>query len=562
MYSISPTEITKAGETITIKGSKLEDAYVTVGGVECDIRSSDDSEIKCKLADFVTGNYKLKLEGALGSPNFGDLGSIDVILAASKLDSTTYGTNGGASVTITGFGFSEDVIVEVIDANGQRLCEFCKKTSVTPSEIVFITPAAHDSGAAQVLVKHEWLETVIPPFDVMYVDSFGAIGDATMSELGGSESITFSNGEYDCSKHYQVDFIQRKDPCAVGQHECHHHAECIPTADGLDYTCNCLTWEDDTYTDRAGLGDGRSCFKYEIQNPESFDDINDDFCVGKSSSYTHFDANTPYLKQMFKDFIATGVTTTRGLMLKVDGVWTCAFRELDSEGNGVGAQFVGTTAAECDAFNSKDTYYVMCQRGPEPKKRGCVDKNNHKGYGYYDYMGFKSTTAAGLECDDWDNLTEDDWDGDDKIANRRWKELKLSGNTCLPINSGKGPVCYPKLTDRDGDRHQQPCGVPFCSEYGNVPLRECLISSAAPDMPTFEEDDSDQWKAFDGKCYLTSWHVSHWGETINGIDNPRRCSEHHRVGEPWNIIDAGNGKFQVRVVFFLLFRTDNLRKIR
>ena len=100
-------------------------------------------------------------------------------LTASALTPATGGLNGGSLVTITGFGFNIDTVIQVNEKNGAPICEFCRIHSIpSASELVFYSPRVLSSKTVEVIVGHEYLETANEPLEFIYTDSTPSIGQS------------------------------------------------------------------------------------------------------------------------------------------------------------------------------------------------------------------------------------------------------------------------------------------------------------------------------------------------------------------------------------------------
>ena len=98
--------------------------------------------------------------------------------------------------------------------------------------------------------------------------------------------------------------------------------------------------------------------------------------------------------------------------------------------------------------------------------------------GRYQYRGNKATSIAGLECDSWENVEND------QISPNTWwthyKDNFLSNGESYCRNawdSSLGPFCPLKMRYAHGAIVLASCGIPSCSEMRNRETRMCLIRS-------------------------------------------------------------------------------------
>ena len=463
--NISPTTISAAGTKVTIDGSKLTDLDVMIGGQTCEVVSTKSTQVKCTMPDLPSGKYDIKLQGKFGFVVM-DPTKIQVSTGVASVQPSTSGLNGGALVTVTGFGFDDDVVVSVRNVDGYLLCEFCTKLEVSSTQIVFSTPRSDLAGDASITVAHEYLTTSFGPFTLSYTDSSSTVAGGSLSNLIGGESVSIEGSFNDCGSTFvQVERVS--DPCAVGAHTCHHRAECTPTADGLSYTCSCNT---DPNDGSAGYGDGHECYWFwKRTGPDSGYDGLEGYCESaEGSKATTFEIDSVAKEEAFKQWlIATENFNQRGTFVKYYGKWACVRNEnVDDEH--VFTVF-GENSEDCAASGS-ESKRVHCERGLQGR-RNCADDafSGGRGTGKGDYYGRTGQTLSGLKCMNWeDTPVYDDY---------KHSYLSNSANWCRNTwDNPDGPFCYLEQRNHNGDFIQAPCGIPKCSELTDDNSREtCLI---------------------------------------------------------------------------------------
>ena len=184
----------------------------------------------------------------------------------------------------------------------------CFKTSVTPSEMVFVAPRAAPANVATVTIRHEYVSSTIPTMTLTYSDTGTVLSGSasTLDNLASGETIQL-DGNFDCSG-ASVEFVEAKDPCAVGAHMCHSKADCTPTDDGLDYTCECWrdadSWNADTgvYENHWGYGNGKECYKFERRGMNFYADL-EGFCESEDRQNIPYDIDSPAKEEYFKEYL-------------------------------------------------------------------------------------------------------------------------------------------------------------------------------------------------------------------------------------------------------------------
>ena len=207
----SPTEVSAAGATLTINGSKLEGLVAVIGDKDCTGMevSGNGQSATCSLPNLTTGHHVVDFKADLGGvvkPST----RIQSNLGASSIYPSTGGLNGGSLITITGYGFDQDTVVEVYSYKGERLCEFCHVVDIpSPTELIFYSPRLEGSPQdATVVVKHEYIETDISPFEFLYSDNSARVSILQNFETLDTEKSTKANN-------MQNQGLNRKSPLLV-----------------------------------------------------------------------------------------------------------------------------------------------------------------------------------------------------------------------------------------------------------------------------------------------------------------------------------------------------------
>ena len=205
----------------------------------------------CKIPDLVAGRHSIKLASDLGGIIFSPT-SIESKLSASSLSPTSGGNFGGQLITLTGFGFTEDAVIE-IKQEGNLICEFCHIHSIpTSSKLIFYSPRVTNTAPLSIQVKHEFIETSIEPLEFLLTEVDAKLTsidtDGDINSLYGGESMKVYGENLGNCEDLSLEVIKIGDPCAAGMHECHPTlAKCTPTSDMLDYTCACKPFDEWEY---------------------------------------------------------------------------------------------------------------------------------------------------------------------------------------------------------------------------------------------------------------------------------------------------------------------------
>ena len=458
--SITPTSISSAGQTLSIDGTVLGGLTVTIGGQECInvVVAGDFASATCDIPNLATGSHAVNFHATNGYVVSDDF-MVESTLTVSGISPTSGGTNGGSRVTITGFGFDHDTIVQVYTSDGEILCEFCYKDSVTASEIVFFTPTANAVGAAEVRVSHEYVSTTIAPQTFTYTSTDAVVSGSstTLTGLDGGENMVLTGSNFGTCNNVKLEVVIPKDPCADGQHYCPWNSACAPNADGTDYICSCNTPDDsfDSY------GSGLQCYNFYRDNDKfaTFAEAEAECVKGKRRV---FEVNSKNDEDLLKQLlIVIEGTKDRGVFFKWYGSETCG--RIDGTGE---FEFPG----DCDTWGSDSDSFTkrpICKFYPE---RNCYhdDLDNGK----HSYNGKWATNFAGLTCQKWSDTADGVQDTSDYDSDNNY--CRNNGDSSSGIN------CYGHV-ETDGDLPSSSCGIPKCSDlHAGIGRRQCRIKSAAP----------------------------------------------------------------------------------
>ena len=555
--SIEPTEFSSGGETITIKGRRLDQtrAKVFVGGEECAFKSADSRTFTCKMPELTAGYHHIKFSSELGEVRVETEAqtTVKVHMSASGISPTGgVGSNGGERVTVTGFGFDEDVVVTVESASGLLLCEFCKKEVVSSTEIVFITPR-NAEASAKVTVHHEFLATDIESFSLDYVETNSEVTASSPSaDIVGSTTVKI-DGTFDCSSTQSVEFYRARNPCEAGTHQCHHRAECIPSNDGLDYTCECDKPPEgqDLWTYVYGFGNGRECYHFRRREEVHYAELE-----GKceQDGYFDYEINSEAKEEWFAEYLGNVQGKVYyGSFVKHYGVWKClVLADHDTIPGKYKLDIKGDSAETCDNWGRESRDFAKrldCVYNPN-RMRNCVDKRPDEGQhkGRNSFYGWQTQTLGGAKCAKWSDIHESERyklfpDYNTQLMNRE--------NFCTNTwNSDVGPFCPLLMPGTDGKGvWWAECATPSCEEMYDITKRRnsCLISSVASkddDIKSFLysgwHEDYKNWDHDSTQCYLANHHD-------DKAENPRRCWNQQRYGYKFAIVpvEGRDGKFQV-----------------
>ena len=113
------------------------------------------------------------------------------------------------------------------------------------------------------------------------------------------ESIDLTN-QFDCAG-VSIDNVQGRDPCEGGTHQWRHRVTCTPTADDLDYTCEC---DQDVVVEGAGFkwyshDNGRKYYHYTRRDKQFYADAVG-FCEVEGY-YDYIDSNAKL--ECFKNYL-------------------------------------------------------------------------------------------------------------------------------------------------------------------------------------------------------------------------------------------------------------------
>ena len=130
------------------------------------IVNAEATEATCVLPNLPSGVHEIIFKATAGHVVRSKM-YITSTLNVNTVNPTTAGTNGGSRLTISGYGFDEDTVVSMHLTDGEIICEFCYKESISATEIVFFSPRVASVGGATITVSHEFLPTDLSELDVM-----------------------------------------------------------------------------------------------------------------------------------------------------------------------------------------------------------------------------------------------------------------------------------------------------------------------------------------------------------------------------------------------------------
>ena len=175
--------------------------------------------INCDAPELEAGEYTPSGSTSRGRIMFKSRQHFLAGLSVSSISPTSGGRFGGQLLTLSGFGFSEDTVVEFVK-DGLILCSPCVIGSVQSSEsMTVITPPVDADGNAKIFVRHEYIAAAQFVFDFTY--SSTSLGSFTLSSgslesLTGAENIELSkDAALDCSN-MMIELTLAKSPCAEG----------------------------------------------------------------------------------------------------------------------------------------------------------------------------------------------------------------------------------------------------------------------------------------------------------------------------------------------------------
>ena len=503
--SINPTSVSTADQVVTVTGSVLSGLAVTVGGLPCSgiVVAEDLNSATCTLPDLASGVHQVQFTATNGfvvTPTI----TLESSLTVSAISPNSGGTNGGSLVTLSGFGFDQDTVVQVYTADGEILCEFCYKESVTPAEIVFLTPSASNEGPAEVRVSHEYLVTNIAPLEFTFATTTASVTGASsgLTNLAGGENLVIIGSDFGTCSNIKLELVIPKDPCADGQHYCPWNAQCSPTTDGTDYTCEC-----NASTDKyEGYGSGLQCYNFNRYTTRATFEEAEQLCT--DSKQRVFNVQNKNDEIILKELLVVlEGSSTRGVFFKWYGADTCG--HLDGDGEFAFPGDCTTWGSESDEFKKR----VICKYYTS---RNCYDAEIDNGK--YSYNGKVSKSFTGMTCKHWA-----DTDGEQDDTN-----YDSDNNYCRNNNDWSAGINCFGYTTTYGDPVNSSCGIPKCNDMKNgLRQQQCKIKSMAPiQRDDIKSADTHPW---DGDCWIGSMGSDY------AVHNPRRCYDYGRNPEEFRL---------------------------
>jgi len=544
------TTVGASSNEITFSGANLDGLVVYAGDFEATVSGGGNSAT-ATFSGVQGGRYPLRFHATSGGVTVADgLDQITVEYSASGISPSSGGLNGGSLVTVTGYGFDKDSVVEMYASNGERLCEFCRiKEVVDTSTLVFYSARVTAADTAKVVVKHEYLSSDTEySFDFVYSASSGSVNSASGSTSGmvGGESISLAVSNEGSCENMAVEIVQTSDPCAVGAHECADSASCHPTADGLDYTCSCDPCEHCSDGDYWHYyGSGRDCFEF-VRRGTVADAAEAATKCESQYGESIYRVESQYDEDQLKAVFQSGAegsdgTASRGAFAMFYGEIKCFRGEIDQNGD-FGFVF---PEGDCQSWGSSSESFkkrVYCRRY---HNRNCFDNNMDNGR--YTYKGWLSQTLTGKQCSSWEPTQ---W-FDDYNYNPHYLS---KGNLCRNLWDSDNGVFCPNEEQWDWKNPErfvtESCGIPTCEELNAGAKRfACAIRpylSALPDEYLYsygEDPDYIKNDTFvrDKNCYIG-------GRNDNRLHNPHRCYYDSRFPDQWRINTVSPGVNTVELV--------------
>ena len=496
-----PATISTSGETLTLTGSNLAGLNVQVGDETClnIIVAGDGNSATCTLPALEVGKHSIHFTATNGfvvhSPLY-----VESVMTVASISPVTGGTRGGQLITVTGFGFSKDTVIQVYTDLDGILCEFCYKESVTPDTIVFYSPLSPNIGEAKVFVSHEYLQSNISPFTYTYTATNGLITGTFRSGvsnlIGGEDLVIASQTIGKCNK-MKIEIQVQSDPCAAGQHMCADTSTCTPSSDGTDYSCTCK--ESDSDYDNYGA----TCYRISRKDYSDTSEQANTRCTDDRKRLLQVN-NKNDEQELIKFLIKTEGSNQRGLFFQWYGTDTCG--RLNTAQDAI--EFPGA----CDTWGDEDKNFekrVLCKTYAY---RNCYDSEID--YGRATYNGWYSVANGGLSCNRWDEYKA--WND---IKDRT--HVKWGGAYCAnPHNSATGLLCDGYVNEA-GEESTMSCAIPKCSDLeSGVTRQQCRIRSVAP-----IDAENVSGTEYGGPCWLGSMGSN------DRVHNPRRCYDGSRKPE-------------------------------
>ena len=516
--SSSPSKIAVSGETLTLTGSNLNGLEVTIGEKAClnVVVANDGNSATCELPALEVGKHSIYFTASNGFVVHSPF-SVESVMSVSGIAPLSGGTRGGQLVTVSGFGFSDDTVIQVYTDSEGILCEFCYKESVSADQIVFYTPKAASAGNAEITVSHEYIETNIASTIYTYTETNGEITgtfrSGTTGLVGGEDFVLSSQTIGKCNK-MSIEIQIQSDPCAAGQHMCSDTSTCVPSVDGTDYSCTCN--ESDNDSDNYGA----TCYTISRKDYADTFELANSRCTDDKRRLLQVN-NKNDEQELIKYLIKMEKTNQRGVFFQWYGVDTCG--RLNT------AQDAIELPGDCDTWGEADRNFekrVLCKRY---LSRNCYD-DEIGDTGRYTYNGYFAVSNGGIPCTRWDEYKS--WNDIKDRSHVRW-----GGAYCAnPHNSQSGPLCDGFVSE-DGSESTMSCAIPKCSDLKSYATkRQCRIRSAAP-----IDSSAVSGTPYEGPCWLGSIGSN------SRVHNPRRCYEGSRKPEEFrfDVVSATDESYKL-----------------
>ena len=549
--SILPMEVSAAGETMTIKGSRLDELVVSVGGKNCEIISATANQVTCTVPDLAAGRFDVELSALYGGVRFTPT-KITSNLNAVSINPATAGVNGGQLISVAGFGFDRDTVIETRTSDGELICEFCHIFDIpTASELIFYSPRVLEAGAFKVKVKHEYLQTSIAAMDLTISDTLATVSGSSLSSnsvstVKGGETLNIQGSDFGSCDDLQVEIVRALDPCASGMHECHGTlGKCTPTADGLDYTCSCKEFDEfeefecnsDCQLYREDRN-GRECSRI-IRRGLALEADAESMCEGEHGERI-WEIDSPYLENLFKETIigleGSSGTSSRGTYVKWYGELKC-LRGVVNEDTGVFE--LEFPEGGCDTWgNTSDQFKkrVWCKRYAY---RNCFD-HSLGDRGRYTYNGRKTTTITGKQCQSWETTS---WFTEDGYGNEQYGNHE---NVCSNLWQGSdGIKCFLGTTGvwTQGEVRES-CGIPKCADlWAGKGMQECTIQAV-------EKRDGQYRYTFEGDTWTDDMpcYFQESSHTEKALHNSFGCRYRNRFPDGMSFVEVDGSPGEYKIV--------------
>ena len=528
IMDVQPRRVSYKADMLTITFSNIsaEQLFITIGDIPCEIDLTTESSntVICHTGTHVVGVYEVQFKSIFGDVQVEDIFLIERIFDAISISPNIGLVKGGTLVTVSGYGFDNNMVIEVFAEGGERLCEFC---SISPkstfNELIFYTPRALIAQTAVVLLRHEFVDGS-KSFSFYYEEANGSITtlETTMALVKGGEVVTYIHDGVilNCNT-VTIEIAIPHNPCAVGAHECHRDATCTQTTDGLDYQCSCPT-----LSNRANYGTGRDCYFFERPLEATLLSNAEQSCLDIKRGFKIFNVNSLYHEEIIKSFmIKNEGGNSRGVFVKWYGETRC-LKLARTDGGELEITF---PTEECDVWGNESLQFRKKSICVRQTYRNCIE--NIDDTGRNTYFGKVDTTSSGYKCNQWDTSQ---WNS------TTYPTADLTANHCrIPFPSkGASAWCPVKIGLQE---FAEPCGIPWCSAMEQrLTKQTCTISTLAT-----EYDQTTSFHSGEGgstKCYLGATRPGN-----KALLSPRLCSVWHRHATEFRFeaVDVASSKYKI-----------------